>query len=136
MGNSVQAAFAVATPTGAVIAEPVLEEQPSVAAVIKGDRKAIETELGRKLKFKERVALKVLKYKLTKQLKQGASQVQLEETLAEGRSQFSFGAFALGFLLGLIGVLIAYVFMDKSKAKYSWVGLGALLLIVILAGVL
>ena len=42
---------------------------------------------------------------------------------------FSIGGFALGFFLGLIGVLIAYVaFSDEGKSnriKWSWIGLAA-----------
>lgn len=53
---------------------------------------------------------------------------------------FHLGGFALGFLLGLIGVLIAYVaFSDDLKSqriKWSWIGLAAavvLSLVLILA---
>ena len=39
-------------------------------------------------------------------------------------SSFSIGGFALGFLLGLIGVLIAYIGWGKSNvSRSSWYGL-------------
>jgi hypothetical protein len=45
----------------------------------------------------------------------------------EGDSGFHIGGFALGFLLGLIGVLIAYLINDdykQNRVKWSWIGLG------------
>jgi uncharacterized membrane protein len=41
-------------------------------------------------------------------------------------SGFHLGGFALGFLLGLIGVLIAYLLNDEKKSarvKWAWLGL-------------
>ena len=41
---------------------------------------------------------------------------------------FQAGGFFLGFLLGLIGVLIAYLINDDNKrnrVKWAWIGLGA-----------
>lgn len=46
---------------------------------------------------------------------------------ADGTSGFHVGGFALGFLLGLIGVLIAYLINDdkkKNRVKWSWIGVG------------
>lgn len=58
--------------------------------------------------------------------------------MAEGTSSgFNIGGFALGFFLGLIGVLIAYVFIkDANLIKWSWIGLGAVLVIILLAAAL
>ena len=50
-------------------------------------------------------------------------------------SGFHLGGFALGFLLGIIGVLIAYLIKDELKAtrvKWSWIGFALLLLILII----
>jgi hypothetical protein len=48
--------------------------------------------------------------------------------LGGGETGFHLGGFALGFFLGVLGVLIAYVaFSDDFKAnrtKWSWIGLG------------
>ena len=50
----------------------------------------------------------------------------------EGETGFHIGGFALGFFLGLIGVLIAYLIKDEKKrnrVKWSWIGLAAWLVI-------
>jgi hypothetical protein len=54
---------------------------------------------------------------------------------ADGTDGFNIGGFALGFLLGLIGVLIAYVISDDKKAartKWAWIGFGAAVLLYLL----
>jgi hypothetical protein len=56
-----------------------------------------------------------------------------------GDTGFHLGGFALGFLLGLIGVLIAYLIKDDYKpnrVKWAWIGFGVglvLYLIIVLA---
>ena len=58
---------------------------------------------------------------------------------AEGGSGFHLGGFALGFLLGLIGVLIAYLIKDDKKparVKWAWIGLVVWLVIWLVAFVL
>jgi hypothetical protein len=47
---------------------------------------------------------------------------------ADDGSGFHLGGFALGFLLGLIGVLVAYLIKDDKKSarvKWAWIGLAA-----------
>jgi hypothetical protein len=44
-----------------------------------------------------------------------------------GETGFHIGGFALGFLLGLIGVLIAYMINDdykRNRIKWAWIGWG------------
>jgi hypothetical protein len=46
-----------------------------------------------------------------------------------GDTGFHLGGFALGFLLGLLGVLIAYLIKDEYKpnrVKWAWIGLAGL----------
>ncbi|NOT49933.1 MAG: hypothetical protein HOP10_01490 [Chitinophagaceae bacterium] len=56
-----------------------------------------------------------------------------------GESGFHFGGFALGFFLGLIGIIVAYVINDdykKNRVKWAWLGFAigvALSLILVLA---
>jgi hypothetical protein len=54
-------------------------------------------------------------------------------------NSFHFGGFALGFFLGLIGILIAYLINDDNhhrRVKWAWIGFGiwvALLLVLVAA---
>lgn len=51
---------------------------------------------------------------------------------------FHFGGFVLGFLLSLLGVLIAYLIKDEKKAsrvKWAWIGF-ALIMVIYLVVVL
>ena len=75
----------------------------------------METALGHKLTWKQKLAMKLAK--------------------AKGGGDGSFGiGFLLGFFLGIIGVLIAYfAFEDQAKTrKGAWWGLGVAVLISII----
>jgi len=53
-----------------------------------------------------------------------------------GETGFHLGGFALGFLLGLIGILIAYLIKDDYKSnrvKWAWIGLGVWIVILLIA---
>jgi len=67
---------------------------------------------------------------------------KMVKKMADGTTGFHLGGFALGFLVGLLGVLIAYLIDDEKKSnrvKWAWIGLGAavvfylLLIVAILA---
>jgi hypothetical protein len=75
----------------------------------------MEAKLGHKLTWKQKLAMKLMK-------KRGG-----------GDGSFGIG-FVLGFFLGLIGVLIAYLaFEDETKTiKGSWWGFGVWAIIVII----
>jgi hypothetical protein len=52
----------------------------------------------------------------------------------DGETGFHLGGFALGFLLGLIGVLIAYLINDakhSNRVKWAWIGLAVWLVILL-----
>ena len=51
---------------------------------------------------------------------------------------FHFGGFALGFFLGLIGVLIAYLIKDEKKSRrvtWSWIGLLVIVALIVILSV-
>ncbi|MFT4667781.1 MAG: hypothetical protein ACI9XB_004755 [Gammaproteobacteria bacterium] len=114
----------------------LLKDQLSVNDILTKDRKEIESVLGKKLQFKDKVALKLIKRNLKKSLKKGKSKEELKRELANDKSEFNVGAFILGLLLGLIGVLLAYLFMEKEKAKSSWKGFGVLLILILIGALL
>jgi hypothetical protein len=54
----------------------------------------------------------------------------------DGTTGFHLGGFALGFLLGLIGVLIAYLINDEkhsNRVKWAWIGFGVIVVVILLA---
>ena len=105
--------------------------------------KELEAVTGKKMKLSDRIGFRMAQQQLrnsisadgtveTKKLKKFAAK-------AEGDGGFHIGGFALGFLLGLIGVLIAYLINDDKKAtrvKWAWLGLAAWLVILLIALVL
>lgn len=55
--------------------------------------------------------------------------------MADGESGFHLGGFALGFLLGLIGVIIAYVINDdykRNRVKWAWIGWGVFVVLYVI----
>lgn len=81
---------------------------------------------GKKMNFFEKISFKATKKRVERKLSRA-------ENLTSG---FNLGGFVLGFLVGLIGVLLAYVFSkDKNLRKWSWIGWGAslVLLLILLA---
>ncbi len=114
----------------------LVQTQLSIDDILNKDRKQIEKKIGKKLKLKERIALKVMKKRMKRALKKGKSKKQVKQALARGDFQFHVGGFFLGFLLGLIGVLIAYIFMEKPAIKSAWLGLGVVLVLVLLGAIL
>jgi hypothetical protein len=104
--------------------------------------KEFETFTGKHMNAVDRLLFKMGQRKLRNSIdEQGnVSNKRLEKYLKKssdnGSSGFHLGGFALGFLLGLIGVLIAYVaFKDDNKQnriKWSWIGVGALIVLSLL----
>jgi len=106
------------------------------------------------IKLKDFEALTGKKMKLTDKLGFTLSQKQLRKSInpdgtfnkkkvqkyfnkmAEGSGGFHAGGFFLGLLLGLIGVLIAYLINDdkkKSRVKWAWIGWVVWLVILLIA---
>ena len=109
------------------------------------------------IKLKDFEALTGKKMKLTDKLGFALSQKQLRKSInadgtfnkkkvekyfnkmAEGSGGFHAGGFFLGLLLGLIGVLIAYLINDdkkKTRVKWAWIGWVVWLVILLIAVVI
>lgn len=118
------AAFTVSEPIEKPAAETKAQKERAVMEmVVKMSVKDYEVLTGKKMNFAERLSFKITKKRFEKKL-----------AMAEGTSSgFNIGGFALGFFLGLIGVLIAYVFIkDANLIKWSWIGAGALVVVLLL----
>ena len=101
--------------------------------------KDYQTISGRHMTFLERAGFKVSQKKLAKCIKADGSinSKRLAKLVGDGDHSTGFhaGGFALGFLLGLIGVLLAYVVNDNenkpNRVKWAWIGFGIFVVIYI-----
>jgi hypothetical protein len=102
--------------------------------------KDFETLSGQHFKLTDKIGFKLAQRELRKSINNDGSlnSKKLNKFLkkADGETGFHVGGFALGFLLGLIGVLIAYLINDDKKSnrvKWAWIGLGAWVVILLIA---
>ena len=118
-------AFTVPEPVSKPVAETKAQtERAMMEMVSKMSVKDYEMLTGKKMNFADRLVFKITKKRFEKKL-------AMAEATSEG---FNIGGFALGFLLGLIGVLIAYIFIkDSNLIKWAWIGLGVVVVITLLA---
>lgn len=87
----------------------------------------------RKMNFLAKVNFKAGQKKLRKSISEDGTMTgkNFRKALKIGdpSSGFHIGGFALGFLLGPIGVIIAYIIkgdedVDRNRRKYAWAGFG------------
>lgn len=97
---------------------------------------------GKKLGFFDKIGFKLGQKKLRNKIeadgtiKSSALKKYAGKMAADGESGFHIGGFALGLLLGLIGVLIAYLINDEKKSnrvKWAWIGWGVWVVILLIA---
>jgi hypothetical protein len=90
---------------------------------------------GEKFSLKEKLAYGMAKSQLKRAVKKGKVSLEapVAPALAVAQSDFNMGAFFLGLLLGLIGVLIvAIAFNDRGAWKWALFGWGIWVLILVL----
>lgn len=112
-------------------------EQISLMDLSRISVKDYQTISGRHMKFFEKMSFKFSQKKLAKSINADGSlnNKRLAKMLAEGdmSTGFHIGGFALGFFLGLIGVLIAYVANNndnkRNRVKWAWIGFGIILVL-------
>lgn len=90
-----------------------------------------------KLGFFEKIAYKKAMKKLNKGIAEDGTITNKKiaksaKKSIDGGESFNLGGFALGLLLSIIGVLIAYLINDDKKSarlRWAWIGFGVSLLI-------
>ena len=86
------------------------------------------------MRFGQKLALKWAQHKIKVHTKKGIPVSQYELNQDIDASDFSFAGFLLGFILSIIGVMVAYLIGDRRKIKWSWYGFafGAIIILAIL----
>jgi len=105
-------------------------EKISLLELSKISVKDVQDISGRKMKFADKLVFKAAQKKLRQNINPDGTinSKKIEKAYKKakgGESGFHLGGFALGFLLGLIGVLIAYLINDgykSNRVKWSWIG--------------
>jgi hypothetical protein len=103
----------------------------------------LEALTGRKMSWGERISFKKAQKKLKKSYDENGT-ITNKKILKHANPDdltagFHLGGFALGFLLSLIGVLIAYLIKDDKKGnrvKWAWIGFGVALAIWLIFAIL
>lgn len=92
----------------------------------------------RDMNLVDRISFSIAQKKLRNSIDaDGTLNVKHAQKLAkalDGETGFHFGGFALGFFLGLIGILIAYLIKDdyrSNRRKWAWIGFGIFLVLYI-----
>jgi hypothetical protein len=138
-------AFASVSPTGTVLKASEIflpvgsaGEKISLLELSSIKIKKVEELTGNKMSFVDRLAFKVAQKKLSDNIMPDGSfgkkaiQKAIQKQQKNEGSSFHFGGFAMGFFLGPIGILIAYLINDdnkRSRVKSAWRGFLAAMLI-------
>ena len=97
----------------------------------------LEKMTGRKMNGIQAMAFKGAQKKMNNGIDNNGvvTNKKMQKAFTSGDTGFNIGGFALGFLLGLLGVLIAYLINDDNKQnrrKWAWIGLGAIIVLSII----
>lgn len=91
---------------------------------------------GKKMTMSQKISLKISQYKVKKAVKNNKQVDLMKMTPGVDTADFSIGGLVLGLVLGIIGVLIAYLIGDRAVIKWAWIGfaiwVGIVLLVLIL----
>lgn len=105
--------------------------------------KDLENLTGRKMKLVDKINFMIGQRELKKSINSDGSfnkkKIEKYFSRADVTSGFHLGGFALGFLLSIIGVLIAYLIKDDKKqarVKWAWIGFAVSLVIILIAAVI
>jgi len=102
--------------------------------------KDFEKLTGKKMKLFDEIGFTITQKQLRKNINRDGTfnnkKIQKSfEKYVDGTTGFHAGGFLLGFLLGIIGVLIAFLIKDdkkKNRVKWACIGLAALVIIAII----
>ena len=99
---------------------------------------------GRKMSWLRRMEFKLAQKKIRRSI--NADGTVNDKKLAkmaggyyDDDNSFHFGGFALGFFLGLLGVIIAYIINDDNphrRVKWAWVGFGIFIAVLLVVAAL
>jgi len=103
--------------------------------------KELEVITGAKMKLADKIGFKVAQKQLRQSIDADGTinNKKLTKFAAKQKAPdggFNLGGFALGLLLGLIGVLVAYLISDDNKAervKWAWIGLAVLVALILIS---
>ena len=109
----------------------------TVDALVKMNSREFAEVIGHKLSLKEKIVFRIAQRELRKEIKregiQSDATLDVQQMMADGEKNFYFGGFILGLLLGLIGVLIAYLTKkDKAFIRSAWIGWGVWVALVVI----
>jgi hypothetical protein len=150
------ASSSIVTPVPAHAAKPALLKASDIIIPLGNTGKSInmqelatikvgdlEKMTGKKMGLFQRMEFKMAQRKLRHSINADGTVsnkklARLTSKDMDGETGFHLGGFALGLLLGLIGVLIAYLINDGKKSnrvKWAWIGCGVLVVILLLAAI-